>query len=226
MLNHPSEIRIAIADDQHLFRQSLELLIGSEPAFQLIASAENGADLLQQISHRDPLPDVALIDLNMPGIDGVELNAILQEKYPAIKVIVLTIYFRNVFISRVIRDGAAGYLLKNCDKNELINAIHTVVKTGFYLNQLALQAIRKASTEKPNMIRNFNNIPIELTPREKEVLLLICQEYSSTEIAQKLFLSARTVEGHRNNLIAKVGCRNTAGLVVFAVKYDLLQVSF
>jgi DNA-binding NarL/FixJ family response regulator len=141
-------------------------------------------------------------------------------------VIVLTIYFRNVFISRVIRNGAAGYLLKNCDKNELINAIHTVVKTGFYLNQLALQAIRNASPEKQNIIRNFNNIPIELTPREKEILLLICQEYSNIEIAHKLFISARTVEGHRNNLIAKVGCRNTAGLVVFAVKHDLIQVTF
>jgi DNA-binding NarL/FixJ family response regulator len=226
MTNHPSEIRIAIADDQHLFRQSLELLIGSQPSFQLITSAENGDDLLKQISQCDPLPDVALIDLNMPGLNGVELNAILQEKYPAIKVIVLTIYFRNVFISRVIRNGAAGYLLKNCDKNELINAIQTVVKTGFYLNQLALQAIRNATPEKQNIIRNFNNIPIELTPREKEILLLICQEYSNIEIAQKLFLSARTVEGHRNNLIAKVGCRNTAGLVVFAVKYDLIQVSF
>ncbi len=149
-----AEIRIAIADDQHLFRQSLELLIGSQPPFQLIASAESGADLLKQISQCDQLPDVALIDLNMPGINGVELNAMLQEKYPAIKVIILTMYFRNVFISRVIRNGAAGYLLKNCDKTELINAIYTVVKTGFYLNQLTLQAIRNASPEKQNSIRN------------------------------------------------------------------------
>jgi DNA-binding NarL/FixJ family response regulator len=226
MTSQLSEIRIAIADDQHLFRQSLELLIGSQPTFRLIASAENGAALLYQVGQCDPLPDVALIDLNMPGINGVELNALLQEKFPAIKVIILTMYFRNVFISRVIRNGAAGYLLKNCDKAELIHAIHTVIKTGFYLNQLTLQAIRNASPEKQSTIRNFNNIPIELTPREKEVLLLICQEYSSTEIAHKLFLSVRTVEGHRNNLIAKIGCRNTAGLVVFAVKYDLLQVSF
>lgn len=226
-MNQPDRpIRIAVADDQHLFRQSLCLLISSVHNFQLVAEAENGAALLEKIAEMRHPPDIALIDLNMPGINGVEVNKMLHHLYPSIKVIVLTIYSRAAFIVRAVEDGAAGYLLKNCDKEELVTAINSAMKTGFYLNQLTLQAIRNASLHKIKVVKNFNNIPVELTQREKEILVMICHEYNNAEIAKALFLSVRTVEGHRNNLLLKVGCRNSAGLVVFAVRYELFQVPF
>lgn len=220
------KIRIAIVDDQNLFRQSLAILVRSIADFELVVETENGRAFLERIKELETLPDIALIDLNMPEINGVELNNILHEKYPSIKVIVLTVYSRTVFITRMIEAGACGYLLKNCDKDELVAAVHTVMKSGFYLNSSAMEAIRNGSRSRSNEIRNFNSIPITLSGREKEVLKLICEENSNAEIAKKLFLSIRTVEGHRNNLLAKVGCRNTAGLVVFAIKHGLFEVIF
>jgi DNA-binding NarL/FixJ family response regulator len=108
----------------------------------------------------------------------------------------------------------------------LITAIQTVLKSGFYINNDVLKAIQHTSSKKNKPLKNVNTLPIELSAREKEVLELICREYSNVEIAEKLFISVRTAEGHRNNLLAKTGCRNTAGLVLFAVRHNLFEVSF
>jgi DNA-binding NarL/FixJ family response regulator len=219
-------ISIAIADDQQLFRQGLAALINEAAGLELVAQADNGRILLEQIKALPDPPDVALIDMNMPELNGVELNEMLHKQYPSVKTIVLTVYDQERFITRMIEAGASGYLLKNCDAGELLNAIHTVYKTGFYLNNSTLKAMQNASLHRDRDIRNINNIPIELTAREKEVLQLICREYTNGEIGERLFISARTVEGHRNNLLAKTGCRNTAGLVIFAVKHGIFETVF
>ena len=134
-------------------------------------------------------------------------------------------YDEERLIYRMIEAGACGYLAKNCDKQELITAINTTVKSGFYFNYSTMKAMRSAATYKNLTIRNISNIPIEISEREEEVLQLICKEFTNAEIAEQLFLSTRTVEGHRNNLLMKTGCRNTAGLVVFAIRYHLFKVS-
>lgn len=219
-------IKIAIVEDQLLFRQSLATLIKSYQEFELIAEAGNGKSFLEIIKMLPQLPDVALVDMNMPEINGVELNTILHRHYPAIKVIALSVYSQERFITKMIDAGACGYLLKNCDTLELVNAIHTVQKNGFYLTGYTLDAIRNAAQYRNRSITNINHIPIELTNREQEILQLICSEYNNAEISEKLFLSIRTVEGHRNNLLLKTGCRNTAGLVLFAVKHNLFEVGF
>jgi DNA-binding NarL/FixJ family response regulator len=126
----------------------------------------------------------------------------------------------------MIDEGASGYLVKNCDKAELVTAVNTVFSTGFYINNSVLQAIQHASQTRQQAPKNLIGIPVELTAREKEILLLICKELSTPEIAEQLFLSSRTVEGHRNNLLLKTGCKNTAGLVLFAVKYHLYEVVY
>jgi DNA-binding NarL/FixJ family response regulator len=219
------KIRVALADDQQLFRHGLARLINAVNEFDLVLEAENGKDFLEKLQSPDTLiPDIALIDMHMPEMNGVELNDILQKKYPYIKVLVLSIYDQERFISKMIQSGACGYLTKNCETEELINAVHTTYKTGFYFNNNTLQAMRKASTFRESEIRNFNNIPTELTSRELEVLQLICKELTNAEIATQLYISPRTVEGHRNNLLAKAGCRNTAGLVIFAIKNQLFQI--
>jgi DNA-binding NarL/FixJ family response regulator len=166
------------------------------------------------------------MDMEMPGMDGMELNEILHKKFPEIKVIVVSVHAGERLIARMIDAGASGYLVKNCDKAELVTAITTVFSTGFYINNRVLQAIQHASNTRQQAPKNIMGIPVELTAREKEILLLICKELSTPEIADQLFLSTRTVEGHRNNLLLKSGCKNTAGLVLFAVKYHIYEVVY
>ena len=219
-------IRIAITDDQQLFRQGLASLVTSVPGFELVLEADNGIDCLEKLPKLNALPDIILSDMEMPGMDGIELNAELHNKYPEIKVIVLSVHANERLIARMIEAGASGYLIKNCDREELITAIKTVMLSGHYINTQVLQAIQHSAGKKNKDLKNVSHIPIDLTEREKEILILICKEKSNAGIAEELFISVRTVEGHRNNLLLKTGCKNTAGLVVFAFKNQLVEMIF
>ncbi len=218
-------IRIGIVDDQQLFRESLATVIRSVPGFALVMEAGNGLECLELLAAAKVRPGVLLVDIEMPGMDGMELNARLRDEYPEINVLVLSVYNREKLVSKVIGAGANGYLSKNCNKEELITAISVIHKTGFYVNSALLKAIQSGANARTNSSQR-RSIDIELTAREKEVLALICRELNNAEIAERLFLSTRTVEGHRNNLLAKTGCRNTAGLVLFAVKYGFYELIF
>ena len=215
-------IKVAIVDDQNLFRQSLCLLIDSVPDFELIAEAGNGEDLIYSFKSSNNLPDVLLMDMNMPGMDGIELNTIISELFPSVRVIVLSVHAQNRLISKMISAGASAYLVKNCDREELITAIKCTYSSGYYMNKQVLKAIQDKSKSQ-DKDRNFN-IDTPLTDRELEVLEMICRQYASAEIAEKLFISTRTVEGHRNNLLLKTQSRNTAGLVLFAVRHQLIAL--
>ncbi|MBL7700733.1 MAG: response regulator transcription factor [Ferruginibacter sp.] len=218
------KILISLIDDQQLFRSGLAALIRSVEGFTLMSEAENGKVFIEQLEAGDTLPHIALIDMEMPEMNGVELNTVLQKKYPSIKVLVLSTYNQERFIGKMIEAGACGYLTKNCEIEELVTAINATYKNGFYFNQSMLEAMRKTSQYKAAGIKNLNNISIEITGREAEILALLCQELSNIEIGERLFLSPRTVEGHRNNLLQKTGCRNTAGLVIFAIKNGFFQI--
>jgi len=218
--------RIALIDDQILFRQALASLISSTKGFELVMEADNGIGCLEKLSTMPGLPDIILLDMEMPGMDGIELNEVLHKKFPAIKVIVVSVHANERLIARMIEAGASGYLIKNCDKEELLAAIHSVMSTGHYINAQVIKAIQHMAGKKNRSLKNINHIDIELSEREKEVLSLICKEYSNADIAEKLFISIRTVEGHRNNLLMKTGCKNTAGLVVFALKNQLVDLVF
>lgn len=216
-------IRIALIDDQQLFRQGIAALIQHAPGMELTLEADHGAACLEALKDADTLPHIALVDMEMPVMDGIELNTQLQRHYPQIKVIILSSHARERLIATMIQAGACGYLFKNCDKEELINAIEATHKSGFYINAQVLKALQDTS-QRGQPVRNIASIPIDLSTREQEVLQLICKEYSNAEIAEQLFISVRTVEGHRNNLLAKTGCRNTAGLVLFAVKHHFFEI--
>lgn len=218
-------IRIALVDDQLLFRQAMAMLIKSEPGFSLVMQANNGVDCLKQLEALDDLPDLALVDMEMPQMDGQQLTEELQKKYPSIKVVILSVHSKERLIARMIQAGASGYLFKNCDKEELLMAIRTVYVSGFYINPVVLKAIQSVSDPGREPVKVATSIPVDISKREREILELICREQNNAEIAEQLFLSVRTVEGHRNNLLQKTGCRNTAGLVLFAVKYHLFEVA-
>lgn len=216
-------IRVALVDDQQLFRQGIALLVSNTPGFEIVFEADNGQNCLDQLKDIKELPHVALVDMEMPIMDGMELVNQLQQQYPDIRVIMLSVHSNERMIARMIQLGASGYLIKNCDKEELIQAIQTTYASGFYINGQALKAMQTHSG-KTASIKNLNGIVIELSSREKEVLEMICQELTTAEIADKLFISTRTVEGHRNNLLIKTGCRNTAGLVLFAIRHHLYLI--
>lgn len=218
-------IQVGITDDQKLFRQGLSAFVLDAPGLNLCFEATDGIDCLSQLKAGSAMPHVMLLDLEMPLMDGMETNQQLQLLYPGIKVIILSVHARERLIAKMISSGASGYLMKNCDKDELIQAIRAVYESGFYINAQVLTAIQQAAAQ-PAALRNTNGIVIELSARELEVLQYICREYNNAEIAERLFLSIRTVEGHRNNLLLKTGCRNTAGLVLYAVRHHLVDLPF
>lgn len=218
-------INVALADDQVLFREGIASLIRNEEGFSLTMEADNGLDFLSKLKETNELPDILLMDMEMPGMDGMQLNDELRKKFPSVKVIVLSVHSSERLMARMIHAGASGYLLKNCNKDELLNAIRGVFSNGFYITPDVLKAIQSPAANAKG-ITNIQSIPIEISQREREVLQLICEEFSNAEIAEKLFISVRTVDGHRNNLLAKTGCHNTAGLVLFAVKHRLYEVIF
>lgn len=214
-------IHIGIADDQLLFRKGIIALINGFNQMQVVLEAENGKDLLEKLEQHANGLQVVLLDLSMPEMNGLETMQQLRHHFPAVKVIVLSVHADDKFIIRMLELGANGYLVKNAQPAEVEQAINTVVTNDFYLNDQTLSAMRKGmqgGKQKISLDAAGN-----LTNREKEVLSLICKEYTTAEIAARLFISERTVDGHRNNLLLKTGTRNTAGLVIFAIKNRLVD---
>jgi DNA-binding NarL/FixJ family response regulator len=158
----------------------------------------------------------------MPLMDGVEATIALRKTNTQIKVLVVTMYDDDKFIIHLMENGANGYLLKNAEPDEIIKSIYAVHENGYYFNDLVNKALLKKLVIKNNMKPSFNQ-NVELTERELEVLKLTCEEKTSTEIGKEIFLSPRSVEGIRQRLIEKVGVRNTAGLVMFAIKNGIVD---
>ena len=217
-------IHLALADDEALFRKGLKLLLEDYEGISVVLEAQDGEQLLQQLHKATSLPDVLLLDMKMPNLNGVDTAKVLQEKFPSIKIIVLSTYFSKAFIVNMIELGAGAYLPKNANPDEVAATIREVYSNGFSYNQAVLEVIRDNMMQKskPKMPLSFG---VEITSREKEILQLICEEYTTSEIAEKLFISPRTVDGHRNNLLEKLGCKNVAGLVVYAIQYQQVKIN-
>ncbi len=211
-------VNIAIADDYKIFRDGLKLCFAQDKNFNVMFESDNGEELMAELQNVQP--DVIIMDLNMPLMDGMEATKQIRKMYETIKVLVVTMYDDDKFIIHLMENGANGYLLKNADPKEIIKAVYTVHENGYYFNDLVNKALLKKLVLKNNIKPSFNK-DIELTEREQEVLKLICEEKTATEIGKQIFLSPRSVEGIRQRLIEKIGVRNTAGLVMFAVKNGL-----
>ena len=217
-------IHLALADDEALFRKGMKLLLEDYEGLSVVLEAQDGEQLLQQLHQATSLPDVLLLDMKMPNLNGVETAKVLQENFPSIKIIVLSTYFSKAFIVNMIELGAGAYLPKNATPDEVVATIREVYNNGFSYNQAVLEVIRDNMLQKskPKMPQSFG---VDITSREKEILQLICEEYTTGEIAEKLFISPRTVDGHRNNLLEKLGCKNVAGLVVYAIQHQLVKIN-
>lgn len=215
-----SKIKIAIADDYKIFRDGLKVGLSSDENLEVMLEADNGEDLLKALETNTA--DVILMDLKMPIMDGMEATKAVRKKYPTIKVLVVTMYEDDKFIIHMMENGANGYLLKNAEPHEIIKSIYAVHENGYYFNDLVNKALLKKLVLKNNLKPSFNQ-NVELTERELEVLKLICEEKTAAEIGKEIFLSPRSVEGIRQRLIEKVGVRNSAGLVMFAVKGGLVD---
>lgn len=214
-------IRIGLADDEQLFREGIAFILGREPDFDVVFEAEDGQKLLDKLESADPLPDVVLTDLKMPMVNGIEATKEVVKKYPSVKVIALTSYNTRGFIANMVDIGASAFLVKNSTPKTVKHTVREVVNRGFYYNYQVMQIIQD---ELQGAQHRTIIAADELTSREKEVLQLICDQLTTHEIAEKLFISPRTVEGHRNNLLQKTNSKNVAGLVLFAIRHNLVII--
>ncbi|MGD2034185.1 MAG: response regulator transcription factor [Bacteroidales bacterium] len=212
MANTP-KIQVAIVDDHQLFRNGLKFIIGNENDMEVVIEASNGKQFLELIPNLKP--EVVLMDINMPELDGVETTKRALEKYPDLDILVLSMYGDVEYYNTMIDLGVKGFILKDIDNNELTEAIRRVHAGGNYFSQELLLKLIKTKPEEGG---------IELTPREKEVLNLICKGYSNQQISEELFISQRTVERHRSSLLFKTDSKNSISLVVYAIKNHLVKI--
>ena len=212
-----SKIHVAITDDHPLFREGMSALLNEEPEIKVILKASNGRELLDQL--KSTQVDVLLLDLEMPVMPGREALDIVKMRYPDIKVLILTMHNDDSFIVEMVDRGANGFLLKDNSVDDVIDGIICVTHTDYYFTKRVRDAIKNINELREKHQQNKFE---KLTPREIEIVKMICRDMKSSEIAKELNISLRTVEGHRNNLIAKTNCKTTAGVVLYAIKNKIL----
>jgi len=217
-------IRVAIADDHKIFRKGVILSLRPYTNLKFVLEAENGQELLDLLAATadEEKPDVILMDLRMPQKDGIETTKLVAKLYPSIHIIALTMYEDERFVSHMMEIGANGYLLKSADPGEIKKAIMEVKAKGYYLNNFVNRILLKKSHARQKVVPSLNS-EVTLTERERDVIKYICMEFTAQEIAQKLEVSPRTVEAIKDRLMERFGAKNTAGLVFYAVKNNLID---
>ncbi len=214
-----TRIRIAIADDHEIFREGFKLLLRDQTEAQLVGEAENGRELLQLVETAKP--DVVIADIKMPVMDGVDACRAIKKKFPDVQVIALSMFNEDSLIVDMLEAGAKGYLLKNTNKPELLTAVRTVYEgRTYYCSATSDKLTRMIAESKFNPYRN--QPIVRFTPRELDIIKLMCQQFTSKEIASKLDLSIRTVESHREKIQEKTGSKNAIGIVIYAIKHELV----
>jgi DNA-binding NarL/FixJ family response regulator len=208
-------IKLLIADDHSLIIDGLKTTLSAEDEFEIVATAKNGKQVLEYLQLFGI--DVVLMDINMPEVDGVEATAIIKEKHPETKVIALSMYDDALHLNKMIVAGASGYILKSVGKEELVMAIKKVHNgEKHFSSEITLNLIG----DHKNTANTFTDAA--LTERETEILTLVAQGLSNIKIAEKLFISQRTVDTHRTNIMKKIGVNNVAGIIKYAYQNGLL----
>ncbi len=216
-----TKIKIAIVDDELLFIAGIKAILDREENFDVSFTAQNGAELLVALDKPDFDIDIILLDLSMPKLDGIDTLRLLGKKKISQKIIILTSHYNDSIIIKLLDEGASGFLAKNESPVEVIKTIKMVYSKGFHINDYIMQLVRNR-----RLYASKKQVKEELSIREIEVLKLICDELSTKEIADKLFISTRTVEGHRNKILEKTFSKNAAGLVIYAIEHGYIDVHF
>ena len=209
-------VKILVVDDHKIIRDGIAQLLDDEKNFFIIGQASNGREALEVLEQRRA--DIVIMDINMPEMNGIDCTREIVAKYDDVKVLALTMYSEDIYLKRMLAAGASGYILKSSGKEELLKAIQRIIMGHMHFSDEITHAAVPNMDNEPDKTGEM----ISLTGREKEVLKLIVNELTNQEIAEKLFISSRTVDAHRRNLIAKTGVRNTAGLVKYAIRNKIV----
>ena len=215
-------INIAITDDDALIVTLLQGYLHNREGIEVLFTAGSGEELLEKLAVAAMLPDVLLLDLKMTGMDGIEATTQLKALYPDIKVIVVSSHYQKMFMGFMLKTGVSAFLPKGVSPVELVDVIKIVHRQGYYFKDDQLHVIREqipVKAHKPEL-----NDDSALSEREVDVLRLICQQKTAKEIGDILFITQRTAEGHKNNLFAKTGAKNIAGLVIYAIQHGIIKV--
>lgn len=209
-------ITILLADDHDVVRRGMKMLLEDEEGIQVIGEASDGLDAIEKV--KTLMPNVVILDLTMPKMTGIEAAKIISEEYPAVKILIFSMHHNKEYIVKSVENGASGYLLKDTGKEELLRAIKVVSEGRKYfppeISEIIIdELLAKTSGTQEETRPIFEKI----TPKEKQILGMIVQGYNSREMANKLFLSIRTVDNHRANMMKKVKAKNTADLVKMAI---------
>jgi len=217
------KIRVILVDDHQIVRDGIKALISEDPSIQIVGEAASGEEFETLIQNEKP--DVVLMDINLPDTTGIELTQKTVEKYPNINILMLSMHMSDEFITNSIEVGAKGYLPKTTSQKELLEAIKTVSKGIEYYNTEVSDVLLKSYIRKTkNASKDKEEIAIQLTKREVEILVLFAQGFSNKEIADKLFISIRTVESHKNNIMQKLDLKSTVELVKYAIKHKMIDI--
>jgi len=208
--------KIAITDDHEMVLKGITSMLVNTSEIEIVGTYVNAQETLVDLAIN--LPDVLLLDINLPDINGIDLSKQLLKQYPELKIIALTNFEDISFVKRMLKNGAHGYLLKNTDKIELVEALKTVLSGDIFLQKDIHKKLLNQTTNKTNN----NNLLPKLTRREQDVLTAISEELTTQQISEKLFISPKTVETHRMNIMSKLGAKNSVGIIKIAIEKELL----
>lgn len=220
-INHEL-IKVAIADDHKIFRDGIKMAIGNRNNLKIVWEAEDGKDLLHKIAIKKP--DVLLMDIRMPEIDGINAIELLRKEYDDIKIIVLTMYDDQQTISKMMENGANAFLTKTTDPDEIYEAILTVMNEDFYFNQLVNNAVMGKLMQKRSVRPQYaGDIPVNFSEKELRILQLLGEDKTTSEISKIIFLSPRTIETIRQNMKSKVGAKTIGGLIMYGMRHKMIE---
>lgn len=220
-----SQIKIALIDDEQLILEGVKMLLSNEKNISVCLTSGNGPDFIEKLGtlSEDEFPHIALVDVQMQPMNGFELVEVLKEKYPDLRIIILSSHYKTSILGYMVKLGVSAFLPKNSDRKTFIEAITMVYKNGVFFtaeDHQMLFTYMNSSAKKKSLFEMED----ELSEREKDVVKLICQEYTNNEIGEKLFISPRTVESHRQRILEKIGAKNTVGIVIYAVVNNIYSL--
>jgi len=213
------KIKVIIADDHQMILDGLRLLLSQDKTIEVIDEALDGEEVIAKVKGAEEL-DIVILDINMPRKDGIEVTKILKSSFPEVKILIVTMYSRKEFVKNLVEAGVDGYILKNAGREELLLAVHSLAKGEPYYSEDITETIMK-SYQKSKVFDN--PLEIEMTEREKDIIRLISDGLSTSEIGEKLYVSAHTVNSHRKHILSKLHVKNSAGVIRFGIQTGIVK---